>query len=104
MKMARYLLAAAVAITVTSSFAFAQFARLPGERIYRYHTAPTYPCPGMDWLLTTGENGSISQNAMWQRWSWQAARSRGLATWASQLDQAPRSVAHRSAKSISFVQ
>jgi hypothetical protein len=67
MKTARYLLAAAAAITVTSGSAFAQFAPLPGGRIYPYHTAPTFPCPGMDWLLTTGENGSISGIVAWDQ-------------------------------------
>ena len=67
MKTARYLLAAAAAITVTSGSAFAQFAPLPGGRVYPYHTAPTFPCPGMDWLLTTGENGSISGILAWDQ-------------------------------------
>jgi hypothetical protein len=38
-----------------------------GGRTYTYHTAPTFACPGMDWLLTTGENGNISGILAWDQ-------------------------------------
>ena len=66
MKIAGYLFLAALAIAVASGSASAQTVP-PAGRMYVYHSLPTYPCPGLDWLLVAGENGSITGMGAWDQ-------------------------------------
>ena len=64
MKTARYLSAAAVVIATASGFASAQ-AVPPTGRMYIYHSPPQFRCPGLDWLIVSGENGALSGMVAW---------------------------------------
>jgi hypothetical protein len=65
MRTVGYLSAAVVVvIAAISGSASAQIVP-PAGRMYIYHSPPTYPCPGLDWLLVAGENGSITGMVAW---------------------------------------
>jgi hypothetical protein len=64
MKTARCLSSAAVAISIASGFASAQTVP-PAGRMYVYHSPPKVGCPGLDWLIISGQSGDLSGMIAW---------------------------------------